>query len=888
MRRLLRFLLKAFPRGFRTQFGAEMAEQVMRDYERARAEGWARGLEFVAGTAVDLVVSGMAERWNPVWAVAEPPRRKGEAMREGLSEWLRDLRLAFRSLRRSPGFAIVSIGTLGLAIGANAGIFSVVDTVLLKPMPYPDPDRLVYIGASAPGSDLPEEFRAPLEFYVQYSEESSLLEDAGLVNGFTATLRTEDRAERVPFSMVTPTLFSTLRVSPILGRLPTAEDEDRVAVISHGLWMTWFGGDESVLGQSYEMVGSQRTVIGVMGPEFQFPSDDVAAWVPFVVRPEQIVPGRGGTPIVARTKPDVTLDALHRELTMLARRLPERFGGTANYVRLIEQHRPVIRSLEEELLGDVKRPLWILLASVTIVLLIACANVTNLLIVRSERRQRDLAVRQAIGAARHQLIRSQLSESILIAIAAAVVALLLTRATVPLILRAAPAGIPRLGEVTVTAATIGFAVVAALVSALLCGVVPAMRAAAPDLSRLREAGRGATRRRSWVRDALIVGQTALALVLLIGSGLLIRSFQALRNVDPGYDTRDVLTFQIAPEGDYLPDAHTYARFHTEFMERVRSLPGVQSVGIVENVPLNEGLATTRFRKPESGSAEDAGTLLNFTWAAGDYFETMGISVLRGRAFTEDDHFSHPGNVIVSQAAADLLWPGEDPIGRRLQRLDLESWETVVGVVEDVMQYGFRDTSQPLVYFPLIGQNPSSWVISSPAYVVKSPRAENLVPEIRALARQVAPEAPMYRIYTMAGLAADSMVQLSFTMLTLGIAAVLAVLLGAVGLYGVLSYVVAERTQEIGVRMALGAEAKRVRRMVVVQGVRVIVIGVLLGALAAIGVTRSLGSLLYGVAAIDGMTFVAMAALMMLVGVLASYLPARRASSVDPIQSLRMT
>jgi predicted permease len=324
------------------------------------------------------------------------------------------------------------------------------------------------------------------------------------------------------------------------------------------------------------------------------------------------------------------------------------------------------------------------------------------------------------------------------------------------------------------------------------------------------------------------------------------------------------------------------------MERVRALPGVQSVGIVENVPLNEGLASGRFRKPESGTAEDAGTLLNFTWAAGDYFETMGISVLRGRVFTEEDHFSHPGNVIMSQAAANLLWPGEDPIGRRLQRGGLESWETVVGVVEDVMQYGFRDTSQPLVYFPLIGQNPSSWVISSPAYVVKSPREENLVPEIRALARQVAPEAPMYRIYTMAGLAADSMVQLSFTMLTLGIAAALALLLGAVGLYGVLSYVVAERTQEIGVRMALGAEAKRVRRMVVVQGVRVVVIGVLVGAAAAIGVTRSLGGLLYGVAAIDGTTFVAMAALMMLVGILASYLPARRASSVDPIQSLRMT
>ncbi len=865
-----------------------MVEQVQSDYDRALSRGRLRALGFALVTALDLVRSNVAERRRPTWGITRTPQPTEERMGMTMSGWTRDLRYAVRALRRSPGFAVVAVGTLGLAIGANAGIFSVVDTVLLDPLPYPDADELVYIAASAPGSDFPEEFGVSTEFYLQYKEQATLLEDVSIFADFTATLRTNDRTERVRMAVATPSLFSTLQVSPILGRLPVAEDESQVAVISHTLWTSWFEADSAVIGRSYEMAGGNRTVIGVMGSDFWFPSDRVLLWIPQVVRAEGIVPGRFGQSLVARMAPGAGTDALVDELTTLALRLPERFGGPASYARLIEQHRPIVRPLEERLLGAASGPLWILLGALGVVLLIACANVANLFMVRTERRQRELALRRALGATRGLLIRAQMAESLVMAGLAGIVAVFLAWATVPMILRAAPPNIPRLDEVGLTASTLVFTLGASLLSALLCGVIPAIRSSAPKLTRLSDAGRGATRGRHWGRDGLVVGQTALALVLLIGSGLLVRSFWELRNVDPGYDTDDIFTFQIAPEGDHLPDAPAYARFHTDFMERIAALPGVESVGIVENVPLNEGAAGGRFRTEDSGSDEDAGTLLRFTYAAGAYFETMGIEVVRGRAFTRADHESTLGNVIVARSAASLLWPGEDPIGRRIQQAGSENWETVVGVVEDVLQSDFRETPEPLVYFPLVGQpgSPTSRAISSPAYVVKTGRADHIAPEIRAMVREVAPEAPMYRVFTMAGLASDSMVRLSFTMLTLGIASMMALILGAIGLFGILSYVVAERTQEIGVRMALGAEATRVQSMVVAQGARVVVIGVAIGIGAAVAATRVLGNLLFGVAAADIGTFLGMSATMMLVGLLASYLPARRASSVDPIESLR--
>ncbi|REJ75128.1 MAG: hypothetical protein DWQ36_06155 [Acidobacteria bacterium] len=884
-------LLHCFPPRFRARFGAEIADQLERDLGRAWERGALAGWLFTLRSATELVAQGSLERLFPTWTRAQHGATHLEDPRPGdattmIGSWMNDLRHAARRLRRTPGFAVATVATLALAIGVNAGIFSVVDTVLLDPLPYRDNERLVRIAASAPGSDLPEEFGVSAEFFLQYSEQSRLLEDAAVYNWFTNTFRAEDRTERIAMSAPSTSLFRTLGVTPLLGRLPVEEDESDVVVISHALWTSWFGSDEHVVGRSFYVGGRDRTVIGVMKKDFWFPNDQVLLWVPQVIREEGLEPGRFGAAMVGRLAPGVTHAELADELRALALRLPERFGGSASYARVIEQHQPVIRSLHEELLGDAANPLAILLGAVGIVLLIACSNVANLFTVRAERGQRDVAIRRAIGATRMQVVRLQMAEAAIVALLAGVCAVAFAWWTTPLFLRAAPSEIPRLGEVGITATTLLYTLAISAFAALVCGLAPALRAAGVKISRLRQGERGATRRRHWGRTALVTAQTALALVLLIGSGLLMRSFWELRQVDPGYDTRDVFTFQIAPEGAHLTDAPSYAAFHLDFAERVAALPGVQSVGLVENVPLDEGVSGQRFRTEEMSVEAEDGTLLSMTWASGSYFGTMGISLLQGRTFNSADHTTNLGNVVVSRLAADLLWPGEDPIGRRLQRSGDDSWETVVGVVEDVWQYGFRGDPEPLVYRPLVGPTLDSRPMSSPGYVVKTRRAEEIGPEIRELVRQLAPNAPMYRTYTMEGLAADSMVQLSFTLLTLGIAAVLALVLGAIGLYGVLSYVVAERTREIGVRMAMGAAPGRVQLMVVGQGIRVVAFGLAVGVVAAMASTRVLGTMVYGVDVRDLPTFVGMSAAMVAIGLAATYFPARRASAVDPIVSLR--
>lgn len=803
-----------------------------------------------------------------------------------MGDWTKDFQQALRSLVRTPGFLILAVLSLGLAIGANAGIFSVVDTVLLDPLPFENTDRLVHIAGSAPGTDMPAQFPLAIEFLLQFREKSQLLENISTFNSFTSTLRAGDRIERVRMSAPTASLFGTLGAKPVLGRLPVAEDEGQVAVISHTLWKTWFGSDPEVLGQSYSVAGEDRTIIGVMGADFWFPNDETLLWFPNVVRSEELRTGRFGQPFVGLLAPGVKPEQLAAELQGLAQQLPERFGGSANYARIIEQFRPVIQPLEERLLGSVAGPLWVLLGAMAIVLIIACANVANLFMVRAERRHGELAVRRALGAPRGRLIFSQLAEAGVVAGLSGGLAVALASVGIPLLLSAAPGNVPRLGNVAVQPATLWFTFGICVVSAFLCGLVPAIRSSAPRLARLREGGRGSSRRSHLGRNALVVGQTALALVLLVGSALLLRSFDRLRQVDPGYDTKDIFTFQIAPEGADLTDAPSYARFHWNFMERLAALPGVERVGIIENVPLNESVRSQRFRTQATVQEEDAGTLLSFTFSAGDYFQTMGIEVQKGRTFVKEDHISQLGNVVISRSAANLLWPDGDPIGQSLQIEGAETWEKVVGVVDDVLQDDFRQAPEPTVYFPLVGNPEDRWVLSSPAYVVKTPRADRIASDIRSLVRQVAPTAPMYRMYTMEDLAAGSMEQLSFTMLTLGIASVLALILGVIGLYGVLSFAVAERTREIGVRMALGAAASRVRLMVVGQGAKVLAVGIAIGTIFALLATRTLGSLLFGVDAFDFGTYLAVALIMVLVGLAACYLPARRASKVDPMVSLR--
>ena len=887
MRGLFAVLVRLFPRPFRRRFGREVVDQAVAECGRALDEGgWAGGLSVLA-TALDLVRAAAAERLRPTWRAdhGRGPELDGEVGMM-MGRWMRDLRHAGRSLARSPGFTLAAVATLALALGANAGIFGVVDSVLLRPLPYADADRLVYIGASAPGSDFPDEFGVSREFFHHYGEEASQLEALATFNWFTATARAGDRVERLAQSNPSLSLFTTLGVTPLIGRLPEEGEGERVVLISHRLWTTWFGGDPGALGQSHFFVDGPKEIIGVLGPDFRFPSPLVDAWVPVEYTSEVTAPGRFGMNLVGRMTADADHASLTRELDALADRLPELYGGTAAYAEMIEQHVPVVRSLQDELVGDVRGPLWILMGAVVVVLMIAAANVASLFTVRAEGRGRDLAVRRAMGAGRGDLVRAQLSEALVVAGAAGAGAVGLAWVFLPAFRSAAPEALPRLEEVALSPGTVLFVVAASVVAALACGWAPAMRASRPDLGRLRDGTRGSTRRTHWGRDALVVGQTALALVLLVGSGLLLRSFQQLRSADPGYDTSGVITFQFAPDQDHLTDGPAWARFHEDFMARLRGLPGVEDVGFVENMPLDEGVRGVGLVTTSSASGDaETGARGSATFAGGDYFRTMGIEVLEGRAFGAEDILV-PGSVVVSRTVADMLWPGEEVVGQRLRTTVLEDWHTVIGVVEDIRQFDLRGDAEPLVYFPPVGPSPDSWALSSPGYVVRSQRGSALVPEIRELIREVAPNAPMYRVYTIEDLVSRSMVALSFTMMTLAIAAALALALGAIGLYGVLSYVVNERRREIGVRMALGAHAGAVRRMVVRQGARVVGLGIGIGLVVAYFATRALSSMLYGVGRLDPWTLTATSLALALVGFLASYLPARRASRVDPIQSMR--
>ena len=805
-----------------------------------------------------------------------------------LEQWMRDLTYAARGLSRAPGFTLVTFMTLALAIGSNVAIFSVVDSVLLNPLPYADSDRLVRIRASAPGSDFPDEFNVSVEFYVQYREQADLLEDIGMYTGFGATLRTDQFAERFRMAMATHSLFTTLGAAAVLGRVPGPDDLDDVAVISHSLWTTRFGADSSIIGRSVEIAEEMRTVIGVMGPDLRIPEEETAIWIPQVINPATVRPGNFLWGLVGRMRPGVGPADLTAQLAPLAARLPERFGGSVTYVRLMEQHRPVVRPLRDDIVGDVARPLWILLGTAGVVLLIACANVANLFMVRSESRQHDIAVRQALGASRGRLVQGQMAEALLLAGMGGAAGALIAGAGVPLLLSVAPDRILPMDAVGIDGTSLFFTGAVAIITALVFGLVPAVRSSAASLTdSLRHAGRGSTGRpRHLARDALVVLQTALALVLLVGSGLLVRSFWELRNVDPGYDTENIFTFQVAPTGN-IQDGPTLARFHYGLMERLAALPGVQSVGVVREPPLAKGTPARPFVTEDLRDGEETRPFIHYTFTGGDYFETMGIELLRGRFFTRADHETNLGNAIVSRSATELLWPGEDPIGKRLRfPADTTGWETVVGVVENIHQNDLRRLGGALIYLPLVGRTPGSWLVDSPGYVVKSPRAATMAAEVRELVKQVDPGAPFYAVHTLESLAAESMMRLSFTTLTLGLAASLALILGAVGLYGVLSYVVTQRTQEIGVRMALGATDREVRWMVVRQGGRLALLGVAIGVVGAVGVTRVLNNLLFGIQAVDASTFAGMSAVLLVVGLIASYVPARRASKVDPIQSLR--
>ncbi|HET7218840.1 MAG TPA: ABC transporter permease [Vicinamibacterales bacterium] len=806
-----------------------------------------------------------------------------------IDKWTRDFRHAARALGRSPGFTFTVVVTLALAIGANAAIFSVVKPVLLDRLPLPNADRLVHIGGSAPGTDQPEEFGVPDELYFEYRESVSAIEDAALYGTGSSTTRAEGQVDQLFVTQATSSLFTTLGAQPHLGRLPNDGDNGTVVVLSYWLWQSWFNADAKVIGRSYTFANQTRTVVGVMKPEFRFPDERVAFWVPLAIRAAQVTPGGFGPQMVARVAPGTDRARLAEQLAPLARRVQQRLGGPAPYARIMERHRPIVQPLREHLVGKIATPLWILLGTVGIVFLVACVNVANLFAVRGENRRVELTVRSALGAGRGDLVRAQLTEAVLLAAAGGTAGALIAWAGVPLLVRAAPdavaggfggAPIPGLATAHLDATAVLFTAGISVLAACVFGLLPAIRLSGSSLGTLQHAGRAIVGRGNYTRDALVVAQTASAVVLLVGAALLMRSFWQLSHVDTGYDTKDIFTFQIAAGRPDLNDRASISRFQYAFMDRLKAIPGVESVGFISTLPLDEGAGRVNVTTPKLQASGAEAPLIRNAAAGGAYFQTMGIRVVSGRLFERVEEETGIPNVVVSEAAARILFPGEDPIGQKVRpAAGGQTWFTVIGVVEDVKVDDLRRQSpDPMVYLP--------GASTSPAYVVKSVRADQLAPEVRTVIREVAPQSPMYRIFTMKSLAARAMASLAFTMLMVGIAAVLALVLGAVGLYGVLSYSVTRRTQEIGVRLALGAEPGTVRRMFMWHGTRVTLSGVLVGVLAAAGFTKYVQTLLYGVQRLDISAFVGMSAVMLAVALVASYVPARRASRVDPLVALR--
>ena len=810
-------------------------------------------------------------------------------MKSTLEKWLMDFARAGRSLVRAPGFTLIVIATLALPIGASTAIFSVVKVVLLERLPYPNADRLVQIAGTAPGTDQPEEFGVPDELYFEYKESVPAIEDIGIYGIGSSTTRADGRVDQLFLAQSTPSLFTTLGAQPLHGRLPTDKDDGAVVVISHWLWQSWFNSDPAVIGRSYFFAGQNRSVVGVMRPEFRFPDERVAFWVPFNIRAAQVTPGGFGPRAVARLAPGTDRAALVAQLEPLARRVQQRLGGPAPYVRIMERHRPIVKPLREQLVGKIAAPLWILLGAVGIVFLIACANIASLFTVRAENRRLDLVVRRALGAGRGDLVRSQVTEAILLAAAGGAAGALIAWIGVPMLVRAAPdavAGgfggspIPGLATAKLEPLALAFAAGLSVLAACAFGLWPAFRISGSRLGGVAQAGRGVVGRSTLARDALVVVQTACALVLLVGAGLLMRSFWQLSRVDTGYDTRDIFTFQIAAGGPALNDRASMSRFQYTFMDRLKGIPGVESVGYITTLPLDEGASSQNITTRAIVASGAEAPLVRVAGTGGAYFQTMGIELRRGRHFERVEEEQGLPNVIISQAAANMLFPGEDPIGKEVRpAANANQWYTIIGVVEDVRVDDLRKkTPDPMVYLPAVS--------GSPAYVMRSSRADRLEPEVRTVIRDLIPTSPMYRIFTMQRLAANAMASLSFTMLMVSLAAVLALVLGAVGLYGVLSYGVTQRTREIGVRMALGASTNAVRWMFVRHGGVVTLLGVLGGAIAAAVLTRYIQTLLFGVQRLDPVAFAGMSVVMLAVAILASYIPARRASRVDPVVALR--
>ena len=834
-----------------------------------------------------------------------------------------DIRYAVRSLRRTPGFTFAALLTLALAIGANATIFAVVNRVVLNPLPYPDSDRLIQLEHAVPRINVPSGIDMTVGLYHQYQDRARTLDGVAIYRTEERTLAGDGDPERIRVTRATPTLAAVLKVQPALGRWFTdAEDAPngpQVAVLSHGLWMRRFGGDPGILGRSVILEGAAANVIGVMPALFAFPDARVEAWLS-----DQVSRASGfGLPFnwngVARLGDEATIVGARTEINSLIADLTRVYPGDLGVMGNVGEGglQSAAITLKEATVGSVARALWILLGSVGLVLLVACANVANLFLVRSEARQREVAVRRALGASGPGIARLFLSESVLLSIAGGLAGLALAWGAVRLLVALGPANLPRLDEIRLDGVAIAFTFVLSVLAALTFGSIP-LWGGAPLAASLQETGRSntASRSRHRSRQLLMGAQVALALVLLVASGLMVRSFQKLRAFDPGFDASSALTFRLGlPERGY-PTRGAAVSAHQAILDQLSALPGVKVVSASTGVPLDEAcfgntVVVQGRAVPDNNASRP---FVSLCAVAGGYVETMGLRLVRGRGIDRNDVERQQPNVIVNQAFADVVLPNQDPIGERVRtnapptsrpRPDgaggwtwdgAPPWLTIVGVVSNTPFAALAETNPvPVVYMPMsIAGGRDIQVIamlgpdvSAMSYVVRSTTPPlGMLPSVRRAIDAVDPSLAIAQTRTLQDIVDRASAQMAFMMVLLTIAAGVALLLGLIGIYGVISYIVSQRTGEIGVRLALGAEPGNVAGMIVRQGAAVAFAGITVGLGAALAGSRLIESLLYGVSSRDPGIYVGTTLALIGIALLACWLPARRATRVDPVLALR--
>ncbi|HEV2193971.1 MAG TPA: ABC transporter permease [Candidatus Acidoferrum sp.] len=813
-----------------------------------------------------------------------------------LRNLLSDLRFSLRLLRRNPGFSAAAIVVLALGIGANTAIFSVVNAVLLRPLPFDDPSRIMQVWHVPPPKSFPgmTMFSVSPANYLDWQSQSSSFEQMAAYGFRSFTVGGSDRPEAIQAGTVASDFFPLLRVQPLLGRTFTA-DEDRpgqghVVILGYNLWRDHFASDRNIVGRNILLDGETYSVVGVMPENFRFPSW-AKLWVPLAWTNEtRAVRGNHNYGVIARLKKNVDMREAQAELSAISTRLeqlyPEDDKGWG----------AIILPLREQLVGDVRLALLVLLGAVAFVLLIACANVANLVLAKTLARRKEIAIRTALGASRLVVLRQILAETVLLSVAGGALGLLLARFGMTLIVKVLGDRIPPFMQITLDVPVLAFTLLLSVLAGIVAGLIPSVRFTKADVNEALKQGqsRGSSDARGGgTRRLLVVSEVALSLVLLIGAGLMIRSLWELRKVQPGFDSHNVLTMAVPFPRNRFPSPAGEISFFQDALTRVRALPGVESAGVIDDLPLNGGGSNQPFTiegRPAPPMSEQPE--VDVRVISPGYIRSMHIPILRGRDLSDSDVAGRPGAVLISDSLARRFWPNEDPIGRHITLTFFPGVvREIVGIVGDIKMDSLDQTRpSAAIYHPLaqLTTPPSEpWRSFPMSFAVRTNSDPmNSVTAVTGAIHQAAPDLPVVDVMSMNEIIAQSVSPQRFNMLLLACFAGLALVLAAVGIYSVLSYTVRRRVREIGIRMALGASNQDVIRMILADGLKPILFGVVLGLAAALALSRVVSSLIYGVRATDPLTFAAVSVLLLLVGIFATILPAYRATRIEPVRILR--